>query len=218
MRMSTDDKKNGKKETTLVAKYGMTADQFSYYAHLALISQAEQVTPAQKVTEPKLTLGGAYTVGEDRYFGKLSYTNAKTETTTSVSTKVTELELGWLNHGLKNADADIYYGAKVDISETDIEGTKKSESRLPVFLGLEYNVASWVVFRGSVKQNFLVGTTKDETAVNKDAESAPADTNVAAGLGFKHNQLTVDGSLTAASSGNVNGTQFLSQASVTYNF
>lgn len=215
---TTDDKKNGKKESTLVAKYGVSNEASSYYVHFAAISQAEQVTPAQKISAPQIALGGHYSTGEDRYFGKLSLTNAKVETTASATTKVADIELGWLNNGLKKADADIYYGAKIWISQTDVAGAKITDTKLPVFLGLEYNAASWLVFRGSVKQNFLLGSKKDETATNTDAQSVPADTKVAAGLGLKYNQLTLDGSLSASNSGKINGTDFLSEASVTYNY
>ncbi len=98
------------------------------------------------------------------------------------------------------------------------DGKKITSTELPLFLGLEHNVTSWAVFRASVRQNFIFGSTKDETATNTDAESVGSNTTVAAGLGLKYGQLVLDGSLAAATNGNVNGNAFLTQAGVTYNF
>ncbi len=217
---TTNDKKNGKKETTLVGKFGMLLDNASVYGSLAVVSQAEEVATDKKMTTaPQLVVGGDMTVDENRYFGTLNYGQFKSDTaTTSTTIKDMGIELGWLNHGLKNKDADIYYGAKLTYGNRDVDGPKITTTALPVFLGLEYNVTSWAVFRGSVKQNFILGETKDETATNKNAASVAADTTFAGGLGFKYNQLTLDGSLASSTNGAINGNAFLTQASVTYQF
>lgn len=217
---TTDDKKNGKKETTLVGKFGMTQDQISFWSNLAIVSQAEdKVAPTKINAAPQIVLGGDTTVGENRYFGSLGYGQYKYEVGAVSSTiKDMGVTLGWLNHGLKNKDADIYYGTQLNYVQRDVEGKKITSTSLPLFLGLEYNVTSWAIFRGSMKQNFILGETKDETATNTDAESVGSNTTFAGGLGLKYNQLTLDGSLAASTSGAVNGTAFLTQASVTYNF
>lgn len=217
---TTDDKKNGKKETTLVGKFGMLIENKSFWGSLALISKAEDKTSNRKVTEsPRLRAGGDITIDQNRFFGSLEYGQYKSETA-NVETTIKDLgvELGWLNHGLKNKDADIYYGAKLTYAQRDNDGPKITTTALPIFLGLEYNVTSWATFRGSIKQNFILGETKDETATNQDAQSTPADTTFSGGLGFKYNQITLDGSLAASTNGAINGNAFLTQASVTYNF
>ncbi len=100
----------------------------------------------------------------------------------------------------------------------DIEGDKISMTALPVFMGLEYNMNTWAVFRGSVQQNFLIGSVKDGTAINTDPDGINSNTTFSGDLGLKYNQLTLDGSLAASNSGAINGTAFLTNASVTYNF
>lgn len=223
---TTTDKKNNKKETTLVGKFGMTQDNLSVWSNLAVISQADDTTVGSEKkmnTAPQLAAGGSMTVDDNRFFGSIGYGQFKNEitaasVTTSATIKDTSLKLGWLNRGLKNKDADIYYGAELNYGLQDTEGSKKTVTSLPIFMGMEYNMLSWATFRGSVKQNFIIGETKDDAVASGDALSVPANTTFAGGLGLKYNQLTLDGSLAASTSGAVNGTAFLTQASVTYNF
>ena len=119
---------------------------------------------------------------------------------------------------MKTDKADIYYGIKAVYANRSGDGPDQRGYKLPAFVGIELPVVSWATFRGSVQQNILVGQTKDETVTGAKEDTVTADTRVAAGLGLKYNNLVLDGSLTAASNGNVNGNQLLSQASVTYTF
>jgi hypothetical protein len=217
---TTDDKKNGKKETTLVGKFGMTTNNMSFWSNLAVISQAEDKAAPTKInTAPQIVFGGDMTVQDNRFYGTLGYGQYKKEAAAvSTTTKDLGIKLGWSNRGMKNKDADIYYGTELNYGQRDVEGKKITATSLPLFLGMEYNVTPWAIFRGSVKQNFIIGENKDETAVNTDAQSAGADTTFAGGLGLKYNQITLDGSLAASTNGAVNGNAFLTQASVTYNF
>lgn len=223
---TTTDKKNNKKETTLVGKFGMTQDNLSIWSNLALLSQADDTTVGSEKkmnTAPQLALGGSMDQEDNRFFGSIGYGQYKNEVTaasvtTSSTIKDTSLKLGWLNRSLKNKDADIYYGAELSYGLLDTEGSKKTVTSLPIFMGIEYNMLSWATFRGSVKQNFIIGETKDDAVSSGDAESVASNTTFAGGLGLKYNQLTLDGSLAASTSGAVNGTAFLTQASVTYNF
>lgn len=217
---TVDNKKSGTKETTLVGKFGARNGDVAYYAHLTAISTAEKTgTPDQKITaSPGILVGGSKDVDTSHFFGSIELNNAKEEAAADVKTTDTDLILGWLDRSLKNADADIYYGAKIMIGTRDIEGDKISMTSLPVFMGIEYNLNTWAIFRGSVQQNFLIGSVKDGTAVNTDPDGINSNTTFSGGLGFKYNQLTLDGTLAASNSGAINGTAFLTTASVTYNF
>lgn len=218
---TVDNKKSGTKETTLIGKYGMSTVDSQFYAHLHLISQAaKNGTPDQKLNAaPVITIGGSKDLGINRIFGGLNYGSARTETgTTSTDTKDTGLSVGCENRSLKKQDADIYYGAQLNYFSRDIEGKKITKTSLPVFLGMELNMNTWAVFRGSVSQNFILGSTKDETTGNNDADGINSNTFFAGGLGLKYNNLTLDGSLAAQTTGQVNGTSFLTSAAVTYNY
>ncbi len=215
-----DNKKSGTKETTLVGKYGAINGDMAYYAHLALISSAEKKgTPDQKISSsPYITLGGNKDMGTNRFFGSLVYGNTKAEAgTVETTTKDMNITLGWEDRSMKTTDADIYYGAMLENNSRDIEGKKVTLMQLPVFIGLELNLNSWSMFRASLSQNVILGSTKDET-VSNDADGINNNTTVATGLGFKHNNLTLDGLLSASTTGQINGTAFMTSAAVTYNF
>lgn len=152
-------------------------------------------------------------------FGNFTYGEGKNQLAAGDS-KIKDLNvtLGFEDRSLKTTGSDIYYGVALGFGQRDIEGKKISATTLPVFLGLEHTLTSWAVFRGSVSQNVLFGNTKDETATNTDAEGIPSNTTAAAGIGLVYGKLELDGSLTAAADGKVNGSSFLAQTSVTYRF
>lgn len=226
---NVDNKKAKTKETSVVAKYGVLLDGASVYAHLTAISAAEKsntVSGNDKLTTaPGVTVGGDMDRGDMRYFGQISMTNSKLETAgttpTSSDIKDQNLKIGLLDRSLKTKESDIYYGAAILYSVRDTSGKKLTANALPVFLGIEHTLNTWAIFRASVQQNLLFGSTKDENVTaptSTDPDGIGNNTSVASGLGLKYGQLTLDGTLAAATSGAVNGTAFLTQASVTYNF
>lgn len=216
------DKKAGTKETTMVLKYSQSNGATAWYAHLTPLASAEKNTntAADKLeVGPRLTVGAGMDDTHYRYFGNLTYGQGKNALAAGSSTiKDTMLQIGVEDRSLKTEASDIYYGIRLGYAVRDIEGKKISAYGLPAFVGIEHTMTSWAVFRASLEQNILLGEAKDETATNTDAEGIPSNTRVAAGLGLKYGGLTLDGLLAAASSGQVNGTNFLTQASVTYSF
>lgn len=217
---SVDNKKSGTKETTVIGKWGTITNDLYVYAHVSLVSTAEITAGNKKInTAPGILVGAAKENINYRYFGSIVYGNSKDDAA-NVSTTIKDLDikLGIEDRSMKKADADIYFGTRLEVSERDVEGKKISKSQMPIFIGIETPVASWVTFRGSVSQNLLLGSAKDETGTSTDADGIASNTTASAGLGFKYNNLTLDGVLTAGTSGDINGNQFLSQASVTYNF
>ncbi|AGH95657.1 hypothetical protein [Pseudobdellovibrio exovorus] len=219
-----DDKKAGTKETTLVGKFGMKSGNTEFFTHLHLISQAEKTAGGNKdkISAPQLVIGGAIDVDTIRYYGSLQYGQAKNEpgapAAPSVTIKDLNAVLAFEDRSMKTQENDIYYGAQLNYVSRDVGGAKITGTQLPVFLGMELNATSWAVFRGSVSQNLILGSVKDETAVNKDAAGISNNTTVTAGLGLKYNNLVLDGALSAASNGNINGNAFLTSAAVTYTF
>ncbi len=222
----------GTKETTLVGKWGMNySDQGWSYAHLTLISTAENEvaggTDKAKVM-PYLTVGGSHIYkNNSRFYGELNYGSGE-ETPAGGGAKTTaddmNVMLGFQNVFVKSDEADIYYGIEyrmakrtVEIGNTDFDA---ESIRLPAYFGIEYQAKEWAIIRASVRQNILIGSTKDEISAmaTTKKDGIAADTQVSAGLGLRFKNILLDGSLTAANNGQINGNQFLSQASLTYNF
>lgn len=213
-------------EMTVVGKWGMNITNESWaWAHVHLISQAEKPgTGGQDEINagPYLSGGLSWAIGNARLFGQVDLGQGEQDfantATQDQDIKTTNLLVGVEDRSLKTANADIYYGIALDYNKREYESNEASSYQLPVFMGIEAPVVSWATVRASVRQNVLLGESKDETTTPSTKSGINSDTLVAAGLGFKYNNFQLDGSLTAASNGNINGSQFLSQASITYNF
>ncbi len=218
-----DNKATKTKESTVVAKWGMNMDNNWVYAHLFLFSNAEKDTAGHKdkmYAFPYLKGGASFQLASQfRLFGELVYGQAKDKlTAVDNDIKDTNLSVGIEDRSLKTDTVDIYYGIMGFYAKREVESKDISAYKLPAFMGIEYPVVSWATVRASVQQNILLGSSKDETATVTDSEGINADTTVAAGLGLKYNNIVLDGSLTAATTGLVNGNQFMSQASLSYWF
>ncbi|MCB9026739.1 MAG: hypothetical protein H6625_10505 [Bdellovibrionaceae bacterium] len=219
-------------ETTLIGKWGMNYDNDKgwSYAHLSLIQSSEKPSGATKdeaKISPYFTLGGSYSYWTDkRIYAEVDYGTGEESFGAGGNLKADDLNLtlGFENIFMKSEETQAYYGieyrmdkrtAKSGATELTAESTT-----LPVYLGLEYKANSWATVRASVKQNVIYGSAKDEIAASASAkvDGIGSNTTVAAGLGLRYNNIILDGSLTAAANGNINGNQFLSQASLTYNF
>jgi hypothetical protein len=219
---TVDNKKSGTKESTAILKYGLDIDALTLFANVTALSTAEKVAGVNTDklnSAPRVTIGANTASGDFHYFGSLTFGEAKnTVATVDTKTKDLRINLGLEDRSLKTAESDIYFGGNINYATRDIEGKKITETSLPVFVGIEHTITSWAKFRGSVAQNLLVGSSKDETAVNTDADGIPSNTTASAGLGFNYGKLQLDGSLTAGTNGQVNGSSFLTQSSVTYSF
>ena len=217
-----DNKKSKTKETTAILKYGLSMNSMNLFAHVAAVSTAEKangVNTDKINSAPRINLGANNAFGDMHLFGAITYGETKnTIATVDTKTKDTALNIGLEDRSLKNDTSDIYYGANAQYAIRDVEGKKITSSQLPVFVGIEHTITTWATFRGSVSQNLLVGSTKDETIAASDADGIASNTTAAAGLGLNYGKLQLDGTLTAGTDGKVNGTTFLSQASVTYTF
>lgn len=223
-----EDKTAGDKETSVVLKWGMNmANDGWLYVHAHVWDQAERrntgVTDTLKGM-PYLTVGASTANSNMRFFGELNYGKWTVEpgATGGTDTDITDMDLtlGVEDRSLKTDTADIYYGLRAHYANRDLDttpGQKVTGYKLPAFIGIEIPVVSWATFRGSVQQNLLVGQIEDETVPTQE-DSIAADTTVAAGLGLKWGNLVLDGTLTAAGDGNINGNQFIANSSVTYNF
>ena len=195
--------------------------------------------------KPTAQLSGGYKVDTMYVYGGYSTAGAKADSATVnglVDRADSELRVGVVNSHKKDG-TDFFYGIEYD-SATATENsstvgataaanslgvansTKLESVKIPLYVGIEAEAASWLVLRGSIKHTVgLLGLvkTKITTNNNTDQELTGQDsTTVAAGAGIKWNKFSFDGVL--ASSTNAggtfgsDGTNFLTNASLTYTF
>ena len=212
---NSENKTTDSKQQYLVARYGMARDGMEFAASAELLSTVEAGND-KTTAAPYLTVNFEKEMGTNYLFVNANWGTGKYETlTTSADVKDMGVQVGLLSRKIES----IYYGAAISYAkrETTADNTAL---RLPIFMGIEKDLNSWSVVRASISQGFLLGSTEDKT------QAAPAngtitnanDTTVAAGLGIKYNNFILDGLVSAASTGQVNGSNILTQASMTYTF
>ncbi len=167
-------------------------------------------------------LVGGYSFGNIYAYGSYwmsgdEYTDEKGAVAANV--EGTDILIGMVN-SMKRGGADFFYGLSYhSVARTNkTSGTKLEETtQMPVLIGLEAEVVSWLVARASVTQNILLGSTKAEGG---EADSIADNTAVGAGFGLKFGKLAVDGVVNARTTGVLapGESQFLTQASMTYAF
>jgi hypothetical protein len=181
-------------------------------------------------------LQGEYAVNDDLLtYGSLTNFGGKHTTAANVENLDLDhmaLELG-VESKIKSDVVHFFYGAALQnrTEKNKVTGAaveKVEQMLLPLYFGFEADAASWLVLRASLKQNFLLNSTKVSTAASSEANDI--DSTVASlGAGFKFGKLVVDGVLSTGTSGNLNfndGTStvatssgnFMSLVSATYMF
>lgn len=213
---SSEDENTGAKQTTLIGRFGLINDrdggQDEFYGALEILANAEKPNNTYRGA-PVLNLGYLRRSEALTYAADVAYGDGNHDNTGSKKLKYTSVTAA-INH---RPIAEIYYGAAFNYEVLEQEGQKFEVTALPFVIGLEKDMFSWMTVRGSVKQNILLGSSKNEIAAGK-AQKNLNNTSVAMGLGFKHNGFVFDGTLAAGSSGAINGTTFLTTASMTYSF
>lgn len=206
---------------------GATAGQWEADAVIGLMGKSEftsaNVGDVSLTSNMNLALRGAYTVDTMYYYAKYAMGGAKVDVAgTDSKLESNEITLGAINTHKKDGVDFFYGGSYVMTTEKSNDGDDKTEtSQLPVVIGVEAEAASWLVFRGSITQNLLLGSTKETTAtVAGDSDTIANNTTVAAGAGLKFGKFTMDGVLKAGTTGDfgLDGTNFLGQGSLTYVF
>ncbi len=225
---------NSKRETTTVTPTaknamglaaGIEAEGWDVNLVLGLGAEIkDNTTPT--ATSDKLTgttnlkLQGEYALAEDL----LSYAvitmgglKGTTGVVTDAEITATAYELG-IERIFKKEAARFFYGAsllmeKADVKATGTTTTVKDNQLVPLYFGLEADAASWLVFRGSIKQNVLIGTEKAGTTT----DSLVGTPTMVAGVGIKLGNFMLDGNAQLAG-GTINATNLVTQTALTYTF
>jgi hypothetical protein len=109
----------------------------------------------------------------------------------------------------------------VNVTATTQQENKLAKSALPLTIAFEVDAASWLTWRGSVKQDILISNTKytdGGTTSAYESKSTPNSTAVAAGATLNFGKLNVDGSLAGVGAGTFNATSLLANVGVHYWF
>lgn len=137
--------------------------------------------------------------------------------------KFENVKLGLVDSRAKDGN-DVFWGAEVISKNIACELTAnsgcnklKNETKLPVWLGFEYQAADFLILRGSIKQSILVNYEKNEN-LNAEKTYSASDTSVALGSGLVFKNLTIDGSLNASSTQTLDSSNLLTQVSLTFNY
>jgi hypothetical protein len=172
------------------------------------------------------SLFGIYTMDTMTFGLNYGMTSTKIDKTVSTAksnvadSSASTIILSALNE-VKKEGVDFFYGANYVMYDRKDKGTTSTTtttiSMLPVIIGVEADAASWLVLRGSVTQNVLLGqeTTKTTASVS---DSIDHDTKVAAGMGIKFNKSVLDMTLSAATTGTVASNALGASAAYTYMF
>lgn len=179
-----------------------------------------------------MKLSGGYWMDSMYFYGSYTSTGAKMENNTNTTTadrSDTILGLGVVNTHKKEA-SEFFYGLSYNmttkkdsaVSPTSLgAGNEKQEiTALPMIIGLESDVNSWLALRGAITQNVIMGSDKISTSTGVAQNDVnEANTTVSAGASLKFGAITMDGTLKAAATGNFGSdANFLGQTSFTYVF
>lgn len=218
---NSEDLTTDQKETSLIGRFGYLMGTQEIAVSVDLLGSAEKKTGANTdkftTTIPTIAVSWLNTMDNMVVAAGISYGGGDNE----VAGTKTEMKSTGLQAGVNLRPFDgFYYGAFITYSDLDVGGKKKTAYGVPVVFGLEKDMTSWLTARGSIKQNFLLSSSKDEGATppaDKEKKNMN-DTVVAAGLGAKFSNFTIDGIFEGSTTGKVNGNAFLGQASLTYTF
>lgn len=177
-------------------------------------------------------VGGAYKMDSIRVYGKYYMDGFQMDTTAGGNAALngskqeqSQLDVGVLDITKLDAGSWFYgvayqmYTAKTSLTSGE---SKTTASYMPFIAGLEYDAASWMTLRGSVSQNVLLGSIKNDDGAgvnyNDETDTIKNNTKVAAGIGLKFNKWAIDGSWAAATTGTVNTTALMTNLGLTYSF
>jgi len=218
---NSDKKTTDEDQRTILARFGIDNGTSELWVNAEFIAKSNKVADEYKGA-PIVTAGGELHMENNLYVnGQIQWGTLETRiggTTTDID--LLGAEVGILDRSIKTDKASIYFGPKIRYAEAKFGSQKVTRYDLPVFVGMEYTAFSWMVVRGSISQNVLLGKTKDETATApaNQADTIGNNTTVATGIGLNWNGLLIDATFAGSTTGQFNGNSILANLGVIYNF
>lgn len=212
------------KESSAGVRFGIDNGKTNAALRLGLTNTVQDQA-ANKLTG---TLGLGLDVRHqmDAWLWTFNYSNAGFKEENAAGTEIGKVSTNsyavGVNTAVKKDGNEFFYGASLRQTEmkNDTATTKQTTMGLPVWIGLEAEANSWLTFRGSISQTTMIHSSKTELAGTTVAETAPGanTTTVALGTGMKFGKVTVDGTLSTATTQTVNTTNLMGMVGVGYWF
>lgn len=218
-----EDKKNSLKANTMGLRAGVGTDAYEAYINLGLAGKSESAAVTAQ-NDLGLRIGGEYFLGDSTVYADIVNNSAKV-TASSTDTKVTKMDIqvGYETK-VKQEGAIFFYGAKLASKETKAgDNAKVTSTKLPVYAGIEGDVAAWLTLRGYMSQSVLLNSTKEIDSTGGTTSEGTGLTDTAANLGatLKLGKVSIDGLLglaNGATAGHLNSSDLMSQVALNYAF
>lgn len=215
---------NGSKATAMGARFGAVTDMWEAYLGLGLSGKTELANGSSSTADMAIRAGGQYNMGNMNVHLDFQTGGGKTTVGTTDTKASSQLITLGTESKVKGEGSHFFYGVRyVSFNQKVGEGSATA-SKLPVYAGIEFDAASWLVLRASMSQSMLVNSTKITTnatpSVTTQDHSNLADTAAGFGLGMKWGKALFDGAITAVDGGSfgLDGARFIGTTSLTYNF
>lgn len=197
-------------------RFGVVADVWEAYAGLGLIGKIDTNDTTSARSTTALRLGGQYSLENVILYGDLQSNTGEN----SVPTKMSEMAITLgIEDKLKGDTTHFVYGARL-INFTQKLGDQGSATatKLPLYLGIETEAATWLLLRATFSQSVLINTEKITSQAGAETlnGSNRADSTVAFGAGVKFGKLLIDGSL--ASDGTFGFANLMGNLGLSYMF
>ncbi len=205
-------------------------------ANLGSVAALATATKLEIESTGSTQLSGGYLMDTMYFYGGYNMSSATAAASNAAGTKTINndissnvLTLGVVNSHKKDG-VDFFYGASAVLSNGEVKNkvgagskTKTESTIVPLIVGVEAEVSSWMTLRGSLTQPLSILSTSSRkvgTAASS-GESVSDATITALGAGFKWGKANIDAVVSTGTDGNFgvdSGGDILGQASVTYNF
>jgi hypothetical protein len=220
----------------LSARGGVQADRFQAYGVLDVMHESKITKTAPDVTQKydgnlSLEAGGSFELNRDSSVGGfIRQTGYDFDDGAASKGDDTNRELKALYfHRFRQEENVFVFGSaglywkseKVDFDGAGVTSHKFEETSIPCTLGLETRAASWLKFRGSVTQSVLIHQTKTRDGTIDNKQENMDSTIVTLGTGVVFDKFTLDATLKgsgAAGNGQVDGTNLMANAGLSYEF
>lgn len=203
----SDVNSTAQKAMNIGGTFGIKVSDIQLGAVLNLYSKSEIGGVATKVL-PELELNANHSAGNLKYYGGALI--ARTDVGGASNTAYS-LNVGAQDHAFKlGQTGTFFYGAQLGYSKASATA---SGLTLPIYAGLEADIAAWMTLRGAISQA-LVG--RSDIAGVKDLNSN--NTAVTFGAGLKAGGFDVDALMAVAGTGTLSTVAFATNTAVTYHF
>lgn len=211
------------KESSMGVRVGARAANWDANLRLGLTSTVELGDGDKYTGTAAIGAKGGYLMDAWYLFGEVTSVGYKAEDNLLGEEEkytATTISLGAMTE-VKKDGSGFFYGARLSnvTTKEDVGDFKENDLKLPLWIGMEVDAASWLTLRGSVTQTLqLLNNEKEETAGATTLEKTPAgnDTTVALGAGLKFNKITLDGTLEAATTQVYDSDNMLATIGLTY--